>query len=395
MLAGPALGEGGPCTPTSSPTSPCTSSTDCPAVFLADLEAAPRLLRPAVHRHTGGRALASSSQARCPLCSSKQASFHCSSCVTSGDFVHSSTRLFERFSEKALRLFALRREVGESKEQVEEAAGEGWRRRRLKEDTKAARTNVKYYKHLIAKALDRRTANLQMLNKVRASNQRREARLPKFEDKAERMAACADTFVQDLSTARARLAAARRRLREVQRGFVLGLQDIFPLSQVLPAAPTSTPDLMLDCLADAMRTSYLHGRWVTGDQSGEAQYRIVAPLLSSSGDYTPVYSWVAANKPSGGAGTSDLALALPAHTIAAGLALTCQLSSLAAGVLGQLLPARIHYQDLGVLETSEYRFARKVAKLNTNVVVLVLALGLPPGQVSRRALVHLLFIRLL
>ena len=62
MLAGPALGEGGPCTPPSSPTSPCTSSTDCPAVFLADLEAAPRLLRPAVHRHTGGRALASSSQ---------------------------------------------------------------------------------------------------------------------------------------------------------------------------------------------------------------------------------------------------------------------------------------------------------------------------------------------
>ena len=33
-------------------------------------------------------------------------------------------------------------------------------------------------------------------------------------------------------------------------------------------------------------------------------------------------------------------------------------------------------QDFGVLETSEYRFARKVAKLNMNVVTVCLHLGL-------------------
>ena len=32
------------------------------------------------------------------------------------------------------------------------------------------------------------------------------------------------------------------------------------------------------------------------DKSGEMQYRIVAPLLSSSGDYTPVYALIATSK---------------------------------------------------------------------------------------------------
>ena len=121
---------------------------------------------------------------------------------------------------------------------------------------------------------------------------------------------------------------------------------------------------------------------MTGDTSGELHFRIVAPLLSGCGDYTAVYAWVASNKPSGGAGgAADGELANPAHTIAAGLALVCQLTALAAAHTGVVLPARINYQDFGVLETSEFRFARKVAKLNSNVVTLCLALGLPPSIV--------------
>ena len=117
---------------------------------------------------------------------------------------------------------------------------------------------------------------------------------------------------------------------------------------------------------------------MTGDTSGELHFRIVAPLLSGSGDYTAVYAWVASNKPSGGSGgAADGELANPAHTIAAGLALACQLTALAAAHTGLVLPARINYQDFGVLETSEFRFARKVAKLNSNVVTLCLSLGLP------------------
>lgn len=319
----------------------------------------------------------------CPLCLSKRATFYCAPCVINGDFVHSSTRLFERFSEKNLRLFSLQRENARSKEEIVETVKDTWTKKKLKEDIKVARTNVKYYKHIISKTLEKRTLNLQLLNKLKASNQRRTARLPKFEDKAVRMEQCADTFLEDLRKTREILLTSRHQLRLSRAAFVLSLQEqIFPVSEVLPAAPQPSPDLVLDCLADAMRTSYVHGRWVTGDTSGELHFRIVAPLLSGCGDYTAVYAWVASNKPSGGAGgAADGELANPAHTIAAGLALVCQLTALAAAHTGVVLPARINYQDFGVLETSEFRFARKVAKLNSNVVTLCLALGLPPSIV--------------
>jgi hypothetical protein len=39
---------------------------------------------------------------------------------------------------------------------------------------------------------------------------------------------------------------------------------------------------------------------VTVDKSGEMQYRIVAPVLSSSGDYTPIYALIATSKVGGG-----------------------------------------------------------------------------------------------
>lgn len=368
-------------------TSPANSSTDCPALFMADFDTAPpRLLRPTplIRQNCPsspgkpGKSLTQSCQVACPLCCSKRANFYCAECVTNGDYVHSSTRLFERFSEKNLRLFSLRRDNDECKAMIEEAARRNWEVRRLKEEIKAARTNVKYYKHIISKTLDKRTVNLQLLNKLKASNQRRVARLPKFEDKAVRMAACADNFLQDMRRTREELLVSRQQLRSMQAAFVQSLHyDIFPVSEVLPcSSPTpAPPDLVLDCLADAMRTSYVHGRWVTGDRSGEVQYRIVSPLLSGSGDYTPVYAWVATNKPSGG-GSSDTDLALPAHTIAAGLALASQLTALTAAHIGLLLPAKISFQDFGVLETSEYRFARKVAKLNMNVVTVCLHLGL-------------------
>ena len=197
----------------------------------------------------------------CPLCLSKRATFYCAPCVINGDFVHSSTRLFERFSEKNLRLFSLQRENARSKEEIVETAREGWTKKKLKEDIKVARTNVKYYKHIIAKTLEKRTLNLQLLNKLKASNQRRTARLPKFEDKAVRMEQCADTFLEDLRKTRDMLLSSRHQLRLSRAAFVLSLQEqIFPVSEVLPAAPQPSPDLVLDFLADAMRTSYVHGR---------------------------------------------------------------------------------------------------------------------------------------
>ena len=40
------------------------------------------------------------------------------------------------------------------------------------------------------------------------------------------------------------------------------LSDIFPIEEVVPVEPDAS-DMMLDHLAEAMRTSYIHGRSVS------------------------------------------------------------------------------------------------------------------------------------
>eukprot|EP00092_Neocalanus_flemingeri_P008158 GFUD01008798.1.p1 GENE.GFUD01008798.1~~GFUD01008798.1.p1 ORF type:complete len:304 (+),score=66.27 GFUD01008798.1:669-1580(+) len=169
---------------------------------------------------------------------------------------------------------------------------------------------------------------------------------------------------------------SKNELSLAQTAFIQSLHgSIFPVEEVLPSStPTNPyPDQMMDYLADAMQTSYIGGRWVTVDRSGEVQYRIVAPLLSGSGDYTPVYAWIATHK-EGDRAMGELE-SNPAHTIAAGLSLACQYTGSVASILGLPLPVRINFSDFGVIETSEVRFARKVSKLNINIVSLCLAVG--------------------
>ena len=67
--------------------------------------------------------------------------------------------------------------------------------------------------------------------------------------------------------------------------------------------------------------------------------------------------------------------------ITAGLSLACQYTSSVASILCLPLPVRINFSDFGVIETSEVRFARKVAKLNINIVSLCLAVGVDTSAI--------------
>lgn len=374
------------------------SSDDCPTQFLADSSVpslvltTPNLLRTTtstvVNKSNIKHLCQSTNQVQCPLCVSKRNNFYCAECVTSGDFVHSTTKLFERFSEKNLRLFALQRDNLETKNVIDRKTTIAWSKQRLKEDIKLARNKIKFYRHVIKQNRENKSQGLAILNKIKDSILRRQQRLPEFADKANRMKACVDNLEKDrICPIRDVLGLSRKELKLAQAAFVVSLfRDVFPLIEVLPNLSDPQPDLMLDCLADAMRTSYIHGRWVTGERSGEVQYQLVAPLLPGSGDYTPVYAWIAGNNTTGAGGDSDIAY--PAHTIAAGLSLACQLVSLIAGLLDVHLPSRLQHQDFGVIETSEFRFALKVTKLNLNVVCLCLSTGLSPSEIRPTQTLH-------
>jgi hypothetical protein len=52
------------------------------------------------------------------------------------------------------------------------------------------------------------------------------------------------------------------------------------------------------------------------------------------------------------------------------------------------LPVRLNFADFGVIDTSEYRFARKVAKLNLNIVTVCLANGVEPARIRPCQTLH-------
>lgn len=316
---------------------------------------------------------------RCPLCSNSRRAFYCKRCVATGDFVHSSTKLYERFAEKNLRLFALKRDIDNCKQEISDRVSEEITQLSLKEDIKLCKTRIKYLKHLIDRNKEKKKQNTYDLEKFKCSNLKRNNRLPEFEEKVLKIKRVVVQYCRDMGNNRTQVELCWQELAKARGSFVEALaSDVFPVVEVLPSSgPECQPDAMMDCLADAMRTSYIHGRWVKADRSGELQYRIVAPCLSGSGDYTAVYAWMSTNKEGGPGGGEPH----PAHTISAGLSLAAQLLGLVAGVMASHLPARLDYSDFGVMETSEYRFAKKVAKLNMNVVNICLKNGVDPDLI--------------
>lgn len=320
---------------------------------------------------------------KCPVCFRSRARFHCGECVTSGDFVHShTTPAYERYSDMRLRLCALRRNIAEAKAAIAKKTADAVRSGQLRDQLRQVRTKIKFLRHLVRTRRERNGQSAARLNKLDISNKKREERLPEYVNKVEKIRSCVEKFTSNMSVNRDQLVETRRELRHLRSDFVSSLSEIFPVEEVFPTNPDQS-DAMLDCLAEAMKTSYIHGRWVTVDKSGEMQYRIVAPLLSSSGDYTPVYALIATSK-EGAAGVEPK----PAFNIAAGLTLTTQLLTLIAFITSVPLPARLSYADFGVFDTSEYRFARKVAKLNLNIVTLCLASGVEPARIRPCQTLH-------
>jgi len=184
-----------------------SSSEDCPTQFIADEDTIPTTTHPQLfcpnplQRNANsriGKQMIQSYLPQCPLCSSKRSNFYCAPCVISGDFVHSSTKLYERFSEKNLRLFALQRDINESKSAIELKNSRHWALLQLKEDIKVSRTKIKYLKHVIKQNADRKAQGLSMLAQRTDSNIKRQQRLPQFEDKAVRMKQFVEKFIDDM-----------------------------------------------------------------------------------------------------------------------------------------------------------------------------------------------------
>ena len=294
--------------------------------------------------------------------------FHCGECITRGDFAHSSSALCETLCEKQRRLIALERDMKESKDQIAALAAAKWSSGLIRENVKVTRTRIKYLRHVIKHQREKRLASLDQLQRTRESNRKREERLPQFREKAEKMREFVSNFQVEASELAGKEMSAQLELRRTRAQWILDCHDlIFPLlslqSDLIHTEADESTMIIMESLADAIQTSYISGRWVSSDYGeGGEQLRLVT---GSEGGGQPSH-----------------------HQGAATLCLAGQFTSLISGVLQAPTPLRLHWADLGVVETSETRLARKVVRLNINMARLCLECGVESGNIKPGQCLH-------
>jgi hypothetical protein len=251
--------------------------------------------------------------------------------------------------------------------------------------------------------------------KLRDVNEKRVERLPKFEQKVDAIKKFSTRFSEEVNRERAKLnsmhevlAAARRR-----HAFEISAR-IFDVAVVTPEMNLGLSDNVLDeqdlliteSLADAMGTSFVNGRWVKamgGAMGGAAVtsdttlYRIVAPALPMMGVTSADYAAACCafrgrhgsiGSQGSGSGIRDSEDVDQAYTILAGLMLATQLLQHLASALDVILPKRLVYSEFGEITSSEYRFAKRLAKFNLNVVYLCLSQDVNPNLIVATHSMH-------
>uniref|UniRef100_A0A182Y1X0 Beclin 1-associated autophagy-related key regulator n=1 Tax=Anopheles stephensi TaxID=30069 RepID=A0A182Y1X0_ANOST len=353
---------------------------------------------------------------RCPLCGAHRRQFHCKSCIRHGDFLHTATDVYcqlpERFGEKQQRLRNLRTANAtlESKgmvmlEKLHQAGRLAGEIKQRSDKASIIKKTIEL-KRIAIEELRLKQRHLgDAIRKLRIT-------LPRYDDKVKTLSEFVAGKMEESEHRKAKLTAVQERLRQLKRDQVQQLvRIIFPITQTivsrssLAGSTTSTTSSAsgssaggtglsntrstIHEISEATRTAYVRGQWVLQDSFGEVQHVIIAPALPGTGNYSAYNDWATgdgggavmnaastaatstmevSSSPAGG--SSRVGSHNPAHTIAAALTYTAQLVALLGYYLDVRLPYRVSYADFCTTTLSEAQFARKVARLNADIVFL-------------------------
>ncbi|EAA00293.4 AGAP012246-PA [Anopheles gambiae str. PEST] len=342
----------------------------------------------------GGIVVGGEGTLRCPLCGAHRRHFHCKSCIRHGDFLHTAVycQLPERFGEKQQRLRNLRTANAtlESKgslmlEKLHQAGRLAGEIKQRSDKADIIRKTIEL-KRIAIEELRLKQRHLgDAIRKLRIT-------LPRYDDKVKTLSEFVAGKLEESEHRKARLAAVQERLRQRKRDQVQQLvRIIFPITQTIASrssltGSSSTASSGSSACGGATRTAYVRGQWILQDSFGEVQHVIVAPALPGTGNYSAYNEWATGGGDGGGAVASASSTAAstmeasaspakvgshnPAHTIAAALTYTSQLVALLGYYLDVRLPYRVSYADFCTTTLSEAQFARKVARLNADIVFL-------------------------
>lgn len=322
----------------------------------------------------------SSPTEECPLCCKARKVFYCKICVRNGDFVHSSSHIAERFAEKQLRLMRLKKDRREMAMLCEAKMGGRQRRSQLASDIELYKERIKLLIQLTNQTKESILKKRKNSQDLKVFNQTRQSRLPRYELRVNKLESFVKAYCDEACEQKGRISQLHREIKNHVRKHVKQLvQYIFPISEVKPSRSQEDCDTV-SALAEASRTAYIRGRWVYTDSSGELHHCIVAPTLPGSGDYSSYSDWVAANKDGIVPGShSETVVHNAAYNISAALTYTTQLINVLAFYLDVRLPSKLCYSEFCGPEVSEQKFARRVARLNWNVLHLCFSQSVDPN----------------
>lgn len=248
----------------------------------------------------------------------------------------------------------------------------------LQAEIKECQERIKLLRQLIKKKNEVIKKTNKELDTVKEKNESRVMRLPRYKERVEKLQYyVANNMRVEIRERRSKVEKAKLELKQVVKKNIEDLIGyIFPIFKIDPISK-SGEDLestdTVSALAEATRTSYIRGKWVFMDSSGELHYRIVAPTLPGSGDYSAYSVWVAANK--NGVPDNEKIEQNQAYNISAALCYTTQLVNLLAFYLDVILPKRVSYTDFYSTDISDSKFYKKISKLNTNIMYLCFSQG--------------------
>ncbi|KAK2581993.1 hypothetical protein KPH14_002429 [Odynerus spinipes] len=315
---------------------------------------------------------------KCPLCHNSRRIFYCRQCIQNGDFIHSTSVYSERFADKQLRLFRLKAARTQLEEKCMKALDKHKQKDKLICDINTCKERVRLLQLLINETRQSINRGNQRLNILKDVNSQLALRLPRHEERVEKLHRYVNGLCIKQEKQKDAVDRKRQQLKKVIRTAAKQLiQYIFPLSQVQPnrslcsSEEDSNTDVVTCALADASGTSYVRGKWINdAENASEVQHRIVAPTLPGSGDYSAYSLWVAANKDGVPGANKENAMHNPAYNISAALTYATQLVNIIAYYVNVRLPYKLAYGEFCGNEMSDQKFARKVARLNSNVLHL-------------------------
>ncbi|XP_055600933.1 beclin 1-associated autophagy-related key regulator [Uranotaenia lowii] len=329
----------------------------------------------------------SSNAVKCPLCCYLKRHFHCRGCIRNGDFRHSSHHLMERFSEKQIRFRNLKAALATQEGKCVNLLAQRRLCCQLKAQIKQKSENIANIRQLLAQKKDNITLSQARKKELNEHNRMLRIKLPRCDDKVKVLEDYVLSKQDESERRRQCLKELQSKLKQERRENIDKLiKYIFPISQAISnrssfSSSDGESKNTINEILEATRTAYVRGKWVLQDSFGEVQHIIVAPALPGNGNYSAYNDWATVN-PAADASTKtsddaarNVSSKNPAHTIAAALTYTTQLTQIMCFYLDIRLPYKVVYSDFCTTALSEAQFNRKVARLNANILYLCYTQG--------------------